>query len=82
MGDRTLRIRYFNSGTVATETVKESITQADPDISVETTQEANINLRINTGDMVFLEVEHNAPVPLTICTGNHTSVSGFSITIT
>jgi hypothetical protein len=79
LGQRILRIRYydFNSNTTITST--EVITQADPNTSVETTQEISDYLRLNPGDQVWVEVRHDAPVNLSISSGEHTSICGVRI---
>jgi hypothetical protein len=82
LGNRILRIQFFDFGTATTMTIKEAITQADPNLKVDTTQEAAIHISMQAGDRIFVEVEHNAPIPLTICDGDCTSLSGFRVQIT
>lgn len=82
LGNRSLRIQFFDFGTATTSTIKESITQADPDLRVDTTQDVAIHVGMQAGDRVFVEVEHTAPVPLIICDGDCTSLSGFRVQTT
>ena len=82
LGNRTLRVQFFEFSTATTMTVKEVETQADPNLRVDTTQEAAIHISMQPGDRIFIEVEHNAPIPLTICGGDCTSLSGFRVQIT
>lgn len=82
LGNRILRIQFFDFSTATTTTVKEAITQADPNLKVDTTQEAAIHISMQAGDRIFIEVEHTAPIPLTICGGDCTSMSGFRVQIT
>lgn len=79
LGDRSMRIQYRLGGIGAWNTVKEVITQGDPDINVETTQEAQISLRVLAGDEVRIAVFHDSPIPITVAGGNHTSVSGVRV---
>jgi len=82
LGSRILRIKHFDFSTATLTTVKEFETQADPDCRVDTTQEIQIHLKNTASDRVFLEVEHNAIVPLTIEGGDHTSITGFRVNLT
>ncbi len=82
LGNRILRIQFFDFSTATSSTIKEAITQADPDLRVDTTQDAAIHVGMQAGDRIFVEVEHTAPVPLTICGGDCTSLSGFRVQIT
>jgi hypothetical protein len=81
LGNRILRIQFFDFSTATTTTIKESITQADPDLRVDTTQNVAIHIAMEPGDRVFIEVEHTAPIPLIICGGDCTSMSGFRIQV-
>lgn len=73
LGERVLRVQV--NGT----TVKEVDTQADPQSSIETTQECQINLQLSVGDAVRVAVFHGAPANVPVVGGNHTSVSGYRI---
>ena len=77
LGDRSMRIQYRAGGVGVWNTVKEVITQADPDINVETTQESQMALQLAASDQVRVAVFHNAPVPINVAGGDHTSISGF-----
>jgi hypothetical protein len=79
LGTRILRVVYFNSGTLTTTIVKEDQTQADPSISIPTTQFFTINLLMNANDQVYVQVEHDAPVNLSIMSGYDTTISGLRI---
>jgi hypothetical protein len=79
LGTRILRVRYFDLNASTTSTIKEAVTQADANTGVETTQEASIYVNLNPGDMVWIEVSHNAPLSLSIASGTHTSISGVKI---
>ncbi len=77
LGERILRVQYRQGGTIAWITIKEVKTQVDPNISVETTQECQINLELTTGDAVRISVEQDvAGRSADVASGNHTSVSG------
>lgn len=79
LGDRALRVEHMPLGIPVWTIVKEVITQADPDLRVETTQECDIHLEISQGDAVRITVEHDAPIPVIVGGGVHTSVSGFRV---
>lgn len=79
LGDRTLRVQHMKFGIPVWNTIKEVSTQADPDMSVETTQECQIHAQISQNDSIRIAVEHDAPVPIVIATGIHTSIAGFRI---
>lgn len=81
LGNRTLRIMYYDIMSATTSMVKEAVTQADPNLKVDTTQEAGIHLSVNAGDQIFVEVEHDAPIPLTVCGGDCTSLAGFRVQV-
>ncbi|RLI48167.1 hypothetical protein DRO61_06850 [Candidatus Bathyarchaeota archaeon] len=82
LGNRILRLQFFDFSTATTSTIKESITQANPDLLVDTTQDIAIHVGMDPGDRIFVEVEHTAPVSLTICGGDCTSMSGFRVQLT
>lgn len=82
LGNRILRIQFFEFDTATTSTIKESITQANPNLSVDTPQDATIHVGMQAGDRIFVEAEHTAPISLTICGGDCTSLSGFRVQIT
>lgn len=81
LGNRTLKIQRMKFGSGIWDTIKESVTQADPDLSVQTTQECQIHARILTGDSIRIMVEHGAPIPVSIAGGLCTSVSGFRVNV-
>lgn len=76
LGNRIVRLVKYDALTTATSTVKESVTQADPNNAVDTTQEFQINVKMRVGDLLYVQVEHDAPTPLVIEGGNSTSVCG------
>jgi hypothetical protein len=78
LGERTLRIVYKPAADVAM-TAKEVNTQADPDVDIDTTQEASMTLKMETGDQAWIEVEHTAPINLVIKGGIYTSINGTRI---
>lgn len=75
LGERFLKIQY-NSG-LGWNDVKETSTQADPDVNIVTTQECSIHLKLNQGDLVRVVVNQNSPFDLTILGGRVSSISGF-----
>lgn len=81
LGNRILKIQRMKSGSGIWDTIKESVTQADPDLSVKTTQECQIHAKIFTGDSIRIMVAHGAPVPIFIAKGLCTSVSGFRVNV-
>jgi len=82
LGDRTLRIQHMKFGFPGWTTVKEAITQADPDLKVQTSQECQIHARISQGDSIRITVEQDSPISLPIADGLSTSISGFRVTTT
>ena len=76
LGMRTFRIVFFDDSAATTTVIKEVETQADPDINTDTTQHIHFNLQLDASDTVLLEVEHNAPIALTIAGGIRTTMSG------
>ena len=79
LGDRSLRIQHMKLGIPAWTTIKEVVTQADPDINVETTQECQMHAKISQGDAIRVTVEHDAPISVVVAGGVHTSISGFKL---
>jgi hypothetical protein len=79
LGNRNVRVQYKKFGSLLWNTVKEVITQADPDINVQTTQGFQINTKLLIGDSVRITVQHNANIPITIDSGIYSTVSGFLI---
>ena len=79
LGFRILRIQHMKFGIQGFTTIKEVSTQADPDTSVETTQECQIHLQISQGDTVRVTVEQDSTISIPIAGGNVTSISGFSV---
>ncbi|HMP28192.1 MAG TPA: hypothetical protein PKD85_01245 [Saprospiraceae bacterium] len=79
LGNRAVRIIYKPS-VGAPLVAKESVTQADPNTDIATTQETGIALSMNTGDQTWVEVNHTAAVNLTLGAGNTTTISGIEIT--
>ena len=77
LGDRSVRVQHMKLGIPSWTTIKEVITQADPDVDVETTQECQIHAKLAQGDAIRVVVEHDAPIDITIAGGNHSSISGF-----
>jgi hypothetical protein len=80
LGDRIVKILYKN-GVNPPIVAKESVTQADANTAVETTQETGIALALLVGDQAWVEVRHTSPVNLVISTGNHTSISGIKMNV-
>jgi len=81
LGDRYLMIQYLQFGGGTWETIKEVITQADPNQDVETTQECAIHARIDIGDAVRVVVMQDSPVDIPLTGNNHTSISGFRVNV-
>jgi hypothetical protein len=79
LGSRILRVQHLKFGEVIWITIKEVSTQADPNKDIETTQDCQVNAKINAGDKLRITVEHNAPVELTI--SQKSSLSGLRINI-
>jgi hypothetical protein len=77
LGTRTLRI--LKNSVI----VKETTTQADASKAVETTQEATINLQLDTGDEIRCEVYHSLASSfvhtLFVSGGYTTTISGFKV---
>ncbi len=82
LGNRTLNLIFkkFGGSPII---IKGVSTQADANAAVETTQELSTVLAdISANDQVWLEVYHNAPIPL-ILSGNYaTSICGFRVYLT
>jgi hypothetical protein len=81
LGSRMLRVDYLPNGTSIWIPVKESSTQADPNLGVDTTQEIQIHLNVVSGDMIRVVVSHTAPTSLVIDGGNSTSISGLELAL-
>lgn len=79
LGDRFLRIEHMKFGSGTWDIIKERVTQADPDLTVETTQTSSIHAKINAGDSIRVAVEHDAPISIVIGGGVHTTISGFKV---
>lgn len=81
LGVRFLRIKFYDASANTTTVVKECSTQADPNITVDTTQETTIHLSVDVGDQVWAEVYHNlsSSYTLVISGGITTSLSGFKL---
>ena len=75
LGNRVFKIMYKPASSPVIE-AKVVETQADANKNATTTQEASITLEMNTGDTAWVEVYHNAPIPLTISGGNETTLTG------
>lgn len=78
LGRRTLQIVYQPSigpSIVVTETV----TQADPNTAVETSQIATTFIEMDDGDQAWVQVYHDAPINLILAGGNHTVMCGTKI---
>lgn len=80
LGNRTVRIIYQPFAGLPF-IAKESVTQADPNTNVATTQETAITLKMNIGDEAWIEVRHNAPINLDISGGNTTTCTGAEVKI-
>lgn len=82
LGNRTLKLQHSASGPGGPwTTVKEVITQADPNLNVSTTQEYQFNTRLGAGESLRVAVEHDAPIGLAIEETLETSLSGFRVTM-
>lgn len=77
-GTRVMRIQYQAGGVGPWTTVKEVDTQADPNASIETTQECQFSLQLTAGDKARVAVFHDAPIAISLAGGNHNSLSGFT----
>lgn len=76
LGNRIVRVCFYDFSEGTMTIIKESVTQADPNIRVQTTQELQTLLFLEPGDQVFIDVEHNAPTALEITGGSTTSLVG------
>jgi len=56
---------------------KEAVTQPDPDISIKSTQEATMVMKLSIGDQVWVQVVQTSGITIPISGGNETSISGF-----
>ena len=80
LGKRSVKIRWYDASSATVSIVKESMTQADPNAAVATTQEVSFNVKLDMDDEVLIEVEHTSPVNLVVEGGVATHISGLEIT--
>ncbi len=77
VGRRFLQIIYKPSAG-APVVAKEAVTQPDPDVSIKTTQEATIVLKLAAGDQAWVVVRQTSGFTIAVTGDNETSLSGFS----
>lgn len=65
-GNRTVRVRFFDSSASTTTTIKEVITQANPDKDVLTTQTIDVSARLDLNDRIFFEVFQDSCVTIPV----------------
>ena len=82
MGDRKLSVIYQKSNSDPI-VIKESDTQAEPNVNIDTTQEISTCLSLKAGDKIWIEVYHDAfdydnkqPSILLISGSDKTSICG------
>jgi hypothetical protein len=76
IGTRTLQIIYKPAAGVPM-VAKSSITQPNPDIAIQTPQDATATLRLAPGDQAWLRVSQNSGALLSIMGGAETVITGF-----
>lgn len=76
VGRRFLQIIYKPFAGLAV-VAKEAVTQPDPDVSIKTTQEATMIMKLAVGDQVWVQVSQTSGIGVAITGGNETSLSGF-----
>jgi hypothetical protein len=76
VGRRFIQIMYKPSAGIAS-VAKEAVTQPDPDISIKTTQEATMIMKLEIGDQVWVQVTQTSGIQVSIAGGRETSLSGF-----
>jgi hypothetical protein len=79
-GKRTLEIIYKPSAGVPV-VAKSAITQPDPNVAIETTQEACIVLKLNAGDQAWVQVTQDSGVTIPVVAGTGTSLCGSRVTL-
>jgi hypothetical protein len=63
LGKRWIYIMFFDSSTGDTTALKSDDTQAAPSNLFNTQQDVTVNVRLNTGDQIWVAVKHGAPTP-------------------
>jgi len=76
IGRRFVQIIYKPSAGLPV-VAKEAVTQPDPDVSIKTTQEATMIMKLSVGDKVWVQVIQTSGIQVSISGGNETSLSGF-----
>lgn len=77
LGNRTIRLVFFNSSNSTTNTVQQVTIQANPDANENTVQYLNMVVLMHQNDRVWIECQQNSGIPLQIDSGVNTTVAGF-----
>ena len=78
-GTRTLRVIYYDG--ISPRIVKENTIQPNPNAVVSDDQSISMSLQLNPGDRVWISVEQDTEISVTIDEGYHTVISGIVSTI-
>ena len=79
IGERYLRIIHYSALNDSSSTVCESVIQPSPNVAVPNQQTISTTLRLLMGDRVWVSVQQNSPVSVTIEDGLSTIIEGTRI---
>lgn len=77
VGIRILKLQFLDNSTSITSTIQKSEVQASSDQDNPTVCNLSFTALLNPGDQLWLEAEHNAPIPINDAINENTTICGF-----